>query len=340
VMSVFIDRKFVGLIQFRLEQFVQKSPDLYNFRCPYCHDSKKRKTKKRGYIYRKGNDYFFRCHNCGEGTTFGNFLKFVDPGSYKQYVLEKYSEGNNAHSPVEKPNFDELKGNVFEHFAKEEKKLSVTPVNELPESHFARDYIENRGIPEQFWNEIYFTENFKEFMDADFPEHGKDDLPEDARIVLFFTDENENIQLVSGRALADTKMRYISVTVTEHDRKLFGTHRLDPTKACYVVEGQFDSLFIDNCVATGDSSLASVLDVFPNADWTMIYDNEPRNKDIVRQIEKTIDKGCKVVIFPEDLPEKDINDMVLAGRDIKKLIQENTVQGIPAMLKFIKWKRV
>lgn len=339
-MSVFIDRKFVGLIQFRLEQFVQKNPDLYNFRCPYCHDSKKRKTKKRGYIYRKGNDYFFRCHNCGEGTTFGNFLKFVDPGSYKSYILEKYSEGNNAHSPVEKPDFDELKGNVFEHFAKEEKKLSVTSVDELPESHFARDYIRNRGIPEKFWNEIYYTENFKEFMDADFPEHGKDDLPEDARIVLFFTDENGNIQLVSGRALADTKMRYLSVTVTEHDRKLFGTHRLDPTKACYVVEGQFDSLFIDNCVATGDSSLASVMDVFPNADWTMIYDNEPRNKDIVRQIEKTIDKGCKVVIFPEDLPEKDINDMVLAGRDVDKLIKENTVQGIPAMLKFIKWKRV
>ena len=339
-MSVFIDRKFVGLIQFRLEQFVQKNPDLYNFRCPYCHDSKKRKTKKRGYIYRKGNDYFFRCHNCGEGTTFANFLKFVDPGSYKQYILEKYSEGNNAHSPVEKPDFDELKGNVFEHFAKEEKKLSVTSVDELPESHFARDYIRNRGIPEKFWNEIYYTENFKEFMDADFPEHGKDDLPEDARIVLFFTDENGNIQLVSGRALADTKMRYLSVTVTEHDRKLFGTHRLDPTKACYVVEGQFDSLFIDNCVATGDSSLASVMDVFPNADWTMIYDNEPRNKDIVRQIEKTIDKGCKVVIFPEDLPEKDINDMVLAGRDVDKLIKENTVQGIPAMLKFIKWKSV
>lgn len=339
-MSVYIDRNFIGLIQFRLEQFVQKSPDLYNFRCPYCHDSKKRKTKKRGYIYRKGNDYFFRCHNCGEGTTFANFLKFVDPGSYKQYILEKYSEGNNAHSPVEKPDFEELKGNVFDHFAKEEKKLSVTSVDELPESHFARDYIKNRGIPEQYWNEIYYTENFKEFMDADFPEHGKDDLPEDARIVLFFTDENENIQLVSGRALADTKMRYLSVTVTEHDRKLFGTHRLDPTKACYVVEGQFDSLFIDNCVATGDSSLASVLDIFPNADWTMIYDNEPRNKDIVRQIERTIDKGCKVVIFPEDLEEKDINDMVLAGYDIKKLIQENTVQGIPAMLKFIKWKRV
>ena len=339
-MSVFIDRKFVGLIQFRLEQFVQKNPDLYNFRCPYCHDSKKRKTKKRGYIYRKGNDYFFRCHNCGEGTTFGNFLKFVDPGSYKQYVLEKYSEGNNVHSPVEKPNFDELKGNVFDHFAKEEVELSVIPIDKLPDSHFARDYIKNRGIPEQFWNEIYFTENFKEFMDADFPEHGKDDLPEDARIVLFFTDEHENIQLVSGRALADTKMRYISVTVTEHDRKLFGTHRLDPTKACYVVEGQFDSLFIPNCVATGDSSLASVLDVFPNADWTMIYDNEPRNKDIVRQIEKTIDKGCKVCIFPEDLPEKDINDMVLAGRDVEKLIKENTVQGIPAMLKFISWKRV
>jgi len=254
--------------------------------------------------------------------------------------LERYSQGDNAHAPVEKPNFDELKGNVFDHFEKEEKKLSVTSIDNLEESHFARDYIRNRGIPEKFWNEIYYTENFKEFMDADFPDHGKDDLPEDKRIVLLFTDEDGNATLVSGRALEDTKMRYISVTVIEHERKLFGTHNLDTTKPAFVVEGQFDSMFLDNCVATGDSSLASVLDVFPNVDWTMIYDNEPRNRDIVRQIEKTIDKGCKVVIFPEDLEEKDINDMVLAGHDVKKLIEENTVQGIPAMLKFISWKRV
>lgn len=339
-MSVYIDRKFIGLIQFRLERFAQKNPDLYNFRCPYCHDSKKSKTKTRGYIYRKGNDYFYRCHNCGEGTTFGNFLKFVDPNSYKQYVLERYAQGDNCHAPVEKPDFEELKGNAFEHFNSQPKTLSLTSISDLPESHYARDYILNRQIPEKFWKEIFYTEHFKNFMDHDFPDHGKDDLPEDDRIVLLFTDVQGNPTVVAGRALGNTKMRYISVKVAEHDRKLFGTHNLNTKIPAYVVEGQFDSMFIDNCVATGDSHLVGVLDLYPNVDWTMVFDNEPRNKEIVRQIEDAIDKGCKVCIFPSDLPYKDINDMVCSGVDVDKLIAENTVQGIPAMLKFMQWKKV
>lgn len=339
-MSVYIDRKFLGQIQFRLERFSQKKPDLYNFRCPYCFDSKKSKSKARGYIYRKGNDYFYRCHNCGAGTTFSNFLKFLDPYAHKQYVLEKYSEGNNKHSPVEKPDFEELKGNAFEHFASKPKTLSLTRVSDLPDSHHAKDYILNRRIPEKFWNEIYFTENFKDFMDTDFPDHGKADLPEDDRVVLLFTDEQGNPMVVAGRALGNSKMRYISVKVAEHDRKLFGTHRLNTKVPAYVVEGQFDSMFVDNCVATGDSHLVGAVELYPKVDWTLIFDNEPRNREIARQLEDAIDKGCKVCIFPSDLPYKDINDMVIGGVDVMKLIAENTVQGIPAMLKFMQWKRV
>jgi transcription elongation factor Elf1 len=339
-MSVYIDRKFLGLVQYRLERFSQKKPDLYNFRCPYCLDSKKSKSKARGYIYRKENNYFYRCHNCGAGTTFANFLKEVDPSVYKQYVLEKYAEGNNKHSPVEKPDFEELKGNAFDHFANKPKTLSLTRVSDLPESHYARDYILNRRIPEKFWNEIYFTENFKDFMDADFPDHGKADLPNDDRIVLLFTDEKGNPTVVAGRALGNSKMRYISVQVAEHDRKFFGTHRLDRTKPAFVVEGQFDSMFLDNCLATGDSHLVSAPEIYPQMDWTLVYDNEPRNKEIARQLEDAIDKGYKVCIFPADLPYKDINDMAMAGVDIMKLITENTAKGIPAVLKFMQWKRI
>lgn len=338
-MPTHVDRKYLGLIQYRLERFTQKNTNLFNFRCPFCLDSKKSKSKARGYIYCKSNDYFYRCHNCGVSINFGHFLKSIDITTYKQYVLEQYTEGRNAHAPVEKPAFEDLRGNAFEQFTNKAKALSISKISELPEKHYARDYILNRRIPEKFWNEIYYTDKFKDFMDNDFPNHGKEDVPNDDRIVLLYTDENGDIVNVAGRALGNTKMRYVSIKIRD-GRKIFGFHRLDATKPAVIVEGQFDSMFIDNCVATGDSSLHVVVDQYPDVEWTIVYDNEPRNKDIVKQLRKVIDKGYRVCIFPNNIEQKDINDMVLAGIDVNQLIKDNTYQGAVAMMKFIGWKKV
>lgn len=348
-MSIYVDRKYIGMIQYRLDGFVQKKPDLYNFRCPFCLDSKKSKTKLRGYIYKlqKIEAYAYRCHNCGVSMSFGHLLEFLDGDSYKQYKLEKYCEGANKHTPVEKPDFGSLKGNAAEYFRNHPKNLSISKVCDLPKEHVARAYIEDRRIPEKFWNEIYYTEKFRDFMDADFPDHGKEpeEIPNDERIVLLYTDQAGYVTHVAGRAIdKNNGLRYISIKVSDVDRKVFGAHRLDLTKPAYVVEGQFDSLFVDNCVASGDASLLGVVDHFPNADWTLIYDNEPRNKEICRHLSKAIDRGCKVVVFPDTLEWKDLNDMVQKGDmttdDIRNLIRDNTYKGAIAMLKFQRWKRV
>jgi hypothetical protein len=57
-------------------------------------------------------------------------------------------------------------------------------------------------------------------------------------------------------------------------------------------------------------------------------------------IEKNIDQGYKVVIWPQTLQEKDINDMVLAGKNVTRIIKENTFSGLTAKAKFYSWKRV
>ena len=341
-MSVYVDRKYLGLVSYRLERFTQKNPDLYNFRCPFCLDSKKHKHKARGYIYRKENDMFYRCHNCGISINFPHFLKEVDGTAYKQYVLERYSAGDSGHSPVQKPTFDELKGNAFEHFTNKKKELSISKLSELPEEHYAVDYILSRQIPKKFWNEIYYTDKFYDFLCKDFPDHGKTEkeVPNDDRIVLPYTTEDGEITNVAGRALSECKIRYMTIKVLEHEKKVFGTHRLDRTKPAFVVEGQFDSFFIDNCLASGDSALSTVVDLFPGVDFTIVYDNEPRNKDIVKQLARAIDKGYRVCIFPSEIEEKDINDMVRAGLAVNHIIKENTFQGASAMMRFIQWKKV
>jgi len=337
-MSVYVDRKFLGMVSHKLELYKQKNSDLFNFRCPFCLDSKKNKIKARGYVYRKGNDYYYRCHNCAVSTTFGNFLKSIDQTSYKEYVLERYAAGDNGHSNYKKPTFDELRGNALEKFAKISK-ISLESIDSLPEDHYAREYIETRGIPVAFWNEIYYTENFKEFMDRDFPDHNKKDLPEDDRIVLLYKNESGEVTNVAGRALGDsTRLRYMTVKVTD-EKKLFGLQRVSREARIYVCEGQFDSFFVPNCVASGDSNLGSVPKYLGSSDCVLIFDNEPRNKDIVSQIGKAVEAGHQVVIWPSDVEFKDINDMAVSGYDYMSAIENNIYKGPAARLKFMNWKR-
>lgn len=341
-MSVYIDRKYLGTISHRLDRFSQKNTDLYNFRCPFCGDSRKNKIKARGYIYRKNNDYFFRCHNCGVSTSFSNFLKHVDSGKHKEYVLERYAAGDNGHSNYEKPNFDDLRGNAFAKFASTKKSYtpSIKSIADLEEDHYARKYILGRKIPKSCWSSIYYTDKFKDFLDLDFPDHGKENVPNDDRIVLFYKDKGGSVTNVAGRALSDTEMRYITIKIRD-EKKVFGLERVDTSKPVYVVEGQFDSMFLDNCVAAGDSALAVVAEQFdPTVKTILVWDNEPRNREIVKSLELAITVGHNVVIWPSGIEQKDINDMVMAGVDVQGIINTRVFNGAIATMEFINWKRV
>jgi len=357
-MSVWIDRKYLGFVSSKLDQFKQKSQDLYNFRCNYCGDSKKNKFKARAYIYRKNNDYFFSCHNCSKSTTFGKFLQELDHAQYRAYALERYSSGETGNHNYQKPTFDNHKGNAFSRFQSSDSnsgraetparqlektwnQITLDSVDKLPESHYARSYIINRKIPEKYWSEIYYTPYFKDFLDGEFPEHGKEDIPNDDRIVLCYTNEDGEITNIAGRALSESKIRYVTVKIKD-EKKLFGLHRLCKQDRIYILEGQFDSYFLENSIASGDSNLGNVAAVFAELDTVLIYDVQPRNKDLVNQIEKSIDKGYRVCLFPESTNGKDINEMIMNGltsSEIKSIIDNNTFSGLAAKLKFMQWKR-
>ena len=77
--------------------------------------------------------------------------------------------------------------------------------------------------------------------------------------------------------------------------------------------------------------------------FVVVFDNEPRNSEIVKQVEKYIGMGYHVCIWPDHIEHKDVNDMVLAGvkeQDIKLIIDNNTYQGLGAMVRFNAWKKV
>jgi hypothetical protein len=124
----------------------------------------------------------------------------------------------------------------------------------------------------------------------------------------------------------------------ENEPKIYGLNRINETKPVYIVEGPFDSLFLDNSVAMAGS------DIDPRtynwSDYIWVYDNEPRNREIVNRISKSIDRGDKVVIWPHNLQQKDINDMFLSGHNVKSMVESNIYQGIEAKIKLNSWKKV
>jgi len=340
-MSVFIDRAFLLRAAPKLHKFTQKKENLYNFRCPLCGDSQKNKVKARGYIYEKKNNYFFMCHNCGASTSFYNFLEKVDTGLLKEYALERYKHDESRNISNTKPDFSGFKTEkpIFK------KSLGIPSIASLPTGHFARDYVGHRKIPDRAFDSLYFADDFKAFVDGlGFNQLGQERLIEgDKRLVIPFYDRDKNLIAFQGRALGESKLRYITMKLDVDSYKVFGLDRIDTEQPIYVTEGPIDSLFIKNAVATADSNLTSITKVLPKENVVLIYDNEPRNKEIVKQMEKAIDDHYKVVIWPDMIDCKDINDMVLDGfspDEIQDIITNHTYQNLMAKLQFTNWKKV
>lgn len=335
-MSLYIDKKYLSLIAAKLQQFKQKKNDLWNFRCPFCLDSKKNKYKTRGYIYRKNNDLFFKCFNCEESHTFYNFLNFIDPYLCKEYQVERFVNGDTGNHNYPKPK-------IFEkpNFNKKEK-LNLECINKLPDDHFAKKYCDERCFPEFILKDLYYTEDFKKFVDEYYPEYDKYIPEDDKRLVIPFRDIRGKIFCVQGRTLNNSKVRYITIKPNE-DTKIFGLDRVDRFKKIYVVEAPLDSVFLDNCVATADSNLEIACRVFDKKDMVLIPDREPRSKTMIKHIEKWIKNGRNICLLPDSLDGKDINEFIINGvkkEDLMNIINQNTYYGIRAELELTNWRKI
>lgn len=328
----YLDVKYISLISPQLTKFSKKKEGLYNFRCPYCGDSKKRQDKARGYLFKKKNDYVFKCHNCSVGRTFTNFIKDVCPHLHDQYVLERYREGLTGKGTQTKtPEFKFATPD----FKTKRNGINLDKISELNITHPARVYLEERKIKELDY--FYYCPKFKEWTNSQldlFP-NLKQDGP---RIIIPLRDKEGNMFGYQGRSLAPkAKIRYITVMLDDSKTKVFGLDRIDEQKPVYVTEGPFDSMFLSNSIAMcgSDIDLNSL-----NYTFVYVFDNEPRNKQIVEKYTKAIDHNYRVVIWPQNIVEKDINDMVMAGHDVQPIVQSNTYQGLEAKLKLIEWKKV
>ncbi len=335
----YIDQKYINLCTSRVEKFKKVRDNLWNFRCPICGDSRKHKNKARGFVYRKKASFFYKCHNCGVGLTFNNFLKHIDHGLYTEYRVEKYKEGETqGNTPIpdkspfkfEAPKFDKSMNKHLDNLSK---------FSDLKEDHPALSYVKNRKIPKEHWDKLYLADKFYEWSNSIFPEKFKSINIDYPRLVIPFFDKSGEIFAYQGRAFGKEEPRYITLKIVSEKEKIYGLERINYDSHVYVVEGPLDSLFIDNCIAVAGADL-NLLELSPNS-TTVIYDNEPRNKHTVERMFKSVDKNYHVVVWPQDLKQKDINDMYLSGiEDVKSFIDVHTYQGLEAYLKINQWKKI
>jgi len=329
----YIDTKYLNIISPYLQQFKKKGDNLWNFRCPYCGDSQKSRIKARGFVFRKKNDLFFKCHNCGTGASLGNLIKTIDSKTYKDYIMERYKKGVETRSSPQ----PEFKFNAPV-FRKKGILEGLKSIKNLPDDHPAKQIVERRKLPVESLSDLYLCESFFKFTNSiikgKFPSLDGDH----PRLLIPFRGEDGEVFAYQGRAFGNEQPKYITIKIDEDRDKIFGLDKVDKSKPILVVEGPLDSLFLDNCIAVAGADFSNM-----EGDLTVIYDNEPRNKEINKQIEKTIDQGKSVCLWPDNIEYKDINDMIIAGyskKEIQDIITNNTFSGVAAKLRFADWRRI
>ncbi len=319
------------LLSSQLQRFKKTGDFLYNFRCPYCGDSQKSQSKARGFVFRKESNLIYKCHNCGVGASFNNMLKYVDPKLHKDYILERYKPNE--------PDVPDIGKFTQPKFMKGPSPLkSLKKISSLKHDHPVKRFVDNRRIPSTLHFELFFAPKFYEWVNKVVPNKFPSLKGDHPRLVIPFFDENNKMFAFQGRAFGNEIPKYITIILDPDKNKIYGLNRLDSTKPIQVTEGPIDSMFLDNCVAVAGADFSGL----PVDNTTIIFDNERRNVEILKQIEKTIDLGYNVVLWPDDVKEKDINDMILAGRtkeEVQSIINKNSYQGNMAKIRFVTWRK-
>ena len=345
--AFWIESKYVNMLSNKLELFKNKGNNLYNFRCPICGDSEKNRFKARGYLFATEGSHIYKCHNCGASLGFKGFLKEVDQTLYREFLAETLSQANGSVSSTSlQPDKLRFKTNMSKFAKKRHDKFEplkdIKKISQLQWDHPAKQYVERRMIPNRMHAKLYYAPKFNKWVNKHWPGKIGEKAKEEPRLVIPFFDQNGYVFGVQGRSFdKKSTLRYMTIMFTDHE-KIFGLERLNGARTYYIVEGPLDSLFLSNGIAMAGADLKSKYTTHEKA--VFVYDNEPRNAEIIKRMEARIKDEQRLVIWPDNIVEKDINDMVLNGSvdisDIDRILKDRTFSGLHAKLELNKWKKV
>jgi len=337
-----LEHKYIGLLSSRLRNFKRKSGSMYNFSCPICGDSKRVSSKARGFIIEKQGKSVYYCHNCSITLSVPNFIKAVDQVLYNDFRLERLAGTKTKEQDEYEKFVEKMKKPVF---------MSSGPlkglkkVSQLSADHPMKKFVESRKIPNAYHARLFCCPNFMHYVNTLLPDKfSAESLAHDeTRLLIPFLDVNKTVHAFQGRSLKkNSHVKYITIVLRDDVPKVFGLDNVDRARLIPVLEGPIDSMFVDNSIATAGGDLISAVRGFDRSQLVIVYDNEPRSRETFKKIDKAIMNGYKVVIWPDNMEHKDVNDMVLAGLStdfIGHIIKQNTYSDLAAKLALQKWSK-
>lgn len=350
-----LDLKYCGVLSTRLQRYQvkQNSPYRANFRCYICGDSQKSRTKTRGWLLDKDNSAWYYCHNCGASMSLSKFLKQNFPALFNDYIADKILDKIQGSKKIElnqpkliEPDrpLDKLTMKRPSYLKSASPLQQIRKVSSLKANHPVRKWLERRKIPTNKHHRLYFAPKFNKWSETVIPDK-LNPKRDEARLVMPFVDQYGKLFGYSGRSfLPDAELRYLTMMIDEDMPKIYGLDVVDFERDYFVLEGQLDSLFVDNAVAMAGSSIDfRALENIHSA--IFVFDNEPRNKEIVDKMKQVVAKGYRVVVWPKSIPTGyDVNDMIaklgMTMTDVEMALQMGTCRGLQAELKIAEWNKV
>ena len=339
---LWLERKYLSQVLSSLDQAKWKNENTLNHRCPYCGDSQKNQYKARGFHFTVEQNFIYKCHNCGKSTSSVNFLKDHFPVIHKEYIKEWLKESGKTPRAKKTRSSNDFK------FTPRKELLNMKEVDltalcfRANEKHESREYLEKRNIPTEEIKKLWFVREAQTL--GNLSEKYKDRvLGNDPRIVIPFYDTKGDLIGVSGRAINDSPLRYLTMRFVDDVPLIYNINNVDNSKTIFVTEGPIDSLFLPNSIAVGGSDFKK-LDIKFKDNAIIIYDNEPRNTEIIKKLEEVINLGWNVCIWNDRRVSefKDINDMIQGGLttdDVVEIITSNTYNGLSAKAKLTEYKK-
>ena len=329
-----IDKKYLRMISSRFRNPKWKTEELLNHSCPYCGDSTTNEHKARGYHFKMKETFVYKCHNCSVSKAFSKFLKDHDTKMYNEYCVEKFYKKDPTYTSV-------IEKTVEPKVFKEDPLLKVG-CKRVIESQVAIDYLNIRQIPKDKWDDLYYVENSQSLSSLD--DKYKDRVfGNDPRLVLPFYSRQGRLVGVSGRALNNNKLRYLTLKFDDQEPLIYGLRTVDYNKIVYVTEGPIDSLFLPNSIAVAGSDFSKLKSIVPTEQAVVVFDNERRNLQLHKLMEGIIEDGFTICFWPKTVRQKDINDMVLNGlspKVIEQTINNNKFSGLSAKMALSDWSKV
>lgn len=287
------------------------NPRKLSFACPICGDSDKKSSKKRGNIYLDTNSY--KCFNdgCMAYMAVGEFIAKMS--NELGIMLPSFLLEDSYSAPVKTKRND----NPLIHFLTSDtsnlititeviNRFSLTRLDSVPEDFETFQYIKNRGLNlidgygdflycDSLDNKVYvFNFDIRSGKALGFSMRSLDKNADRKYIIKSYTD----LSLLFTSSIVDKDI----IDDANFLNNYFNILNIDFSKPIRLTEGQFDSMFITNCIATSGVTKARsiLLNLGAKSASQIIFDKDSAGKNQMIDLMK---KGYSVFLWNKVLTD-------------------------------------